>query len=587
MATSPINARACNRQKTAIAAESGNIQGMAEKYIATTNDYAKQRIGVSTFDASLGEDPVNVRYSTTIPEDAPYVDMLVSGDEAMDMPVPGCDGIDGDISTTGNKKGAFGCNIPGTTIYNGYDEFFRTLKGKAWETDPICTMDLLLKKHTNSYIRMLREDLPKRAMEQFNRSLVRNVIAGGKYNTSITANFMHSSGVFPEVPTGVLDIGYLKRIRTILQAEGWNDMPFEVLVSREALSAAVQNFKADYNLQINTTPIANDKIGLEGVDVVEYEGIRFILTDTPTRGYLTPAAAGGFEFHVVNPTKHRAGTGGGVVPEVDEDYYNCFHVCNGITHRLYELGLYIHPRAATREAFAAPQMANKSFSQNLFNFEVKMVDGSYIENNVDNFKFYFRLLHAYAFESLNPELMGGILYQVQPDVIHLHSAICDANGNPISIPMETPPGPRTDDGTEDECAPCEDPINEYVEPTPTEIDPCPTDVVGVMNLQSGPLQTFADAGVVNVAITRDDGNLGAASCGFTALAGTAIDGVDFDIAGATVSWAAGESGTQYVPVTILPGGSNDGKTVLLAIDNQVGATIGAAATTLVIGVVPE
>lgn len=578
MATSPINARACARQKTAIAAESGNIQGMAEKYIATTNDYAKQRIGVATFDPSEGEDPRKVRYSTTVPEDSPYIDMLVNGDEAMDMDVPGCDGLDSPIDTTGNKKGAFGCNIPGTTIYNGYDEFYRTLKGKAWETDPICTMDLLLKKHTAAYIRMLREDLPKRAMEQFNRSLVRNVISGGKYNTSVTGTWQYATGVFPAVPTGVLDIGYLKRVRTILHAEGWNDMPFEVLVSREALSAAIQNYKADYNLQINTTPVSNDKIGLEGLDVVEYEGIRFILTDMPTRGYLT-ATPGGFEFHVVNPTKHRAGTGGGVVPEVDEDYYNCYHTCNGQTYPLYELGLYIHPRAATREAFAAPQMANKQFSQNLFNFEVNMVDGPYIENNVDNFKFFFRILHAYAFESLNPELMGGILYQVQPDIINAHAAVCNMDGTPISIPMADPAGPRTDAGTEDECVACGDEVNEYVVPTPTEDEPCPENTTGIIAMVNcGPIQTDADEGTVTVGIERFGGDSGLASVEYDTANGTsgtpALAGTDYTaVVAEVVTWADGESGVKYVTITLDPTGTNNGKEFDGTISTVVGATL--------------
>jgi hypothetical protein len=578
MATSPLNARACARQKTAIAAESGNIQGMAEKYIMTTNDYAKQRIGVATFDPSEGEDPVKVRYSTTIPDDAPYVDLLINGKEEGSMTVPGCDGEPDALTAMIDKRGAFGCNIPGSTIYNGYDEFYRTLKGKAWETDPVCVMDLMLKKHTPSYIRMLRGDLPKRAMEQFNRSLVRNVIAGAKYNTAVTGALTFAQGVFPNVPTGVLDIGYLKRVRTILNAEGWNDMPFEVQVSRESLSAAIQNYKADYNLQINTTPVANDKIGLEGLDVVEFEGIRFILTDLPTRGYLLPTPAG-FELHIVNPTKHRAGTGGGVVPEVDNDYYNCFHTCNGQTYPLYEVGLFIHPKAATRESFAPPQMANKSFSRNLFNFEVKMIDGAYIENNVDNFKFYFRLLHAYAFESLNPELMGAIIYQVQPDLINVHAAVCSPEGTAISIPVAEPSGPQTDPGVEDECVACGDEVVSNIEPLPTEDDTCPEVSTGILALVScGPVITDKDVGTMLVGVERIGGSDGAASVEFDTSdpggGGSATAGVDYTaIVAEVVNWADGENGVKYVEITIDPTGAGGGLIFVTTLSTAVGGTL--------------
>ena len=556
---------------------------MAEKYIALTNDYARQRIPQTTFDPSAGEDPFKVRYSTTVPEDAEYADLLINGDESSSMDVPDCNEDLVAMNANINKRGAFGCNIPGSTIYNGYDKFFRTLKGRAWDTDPICVMDLILKKHTAAYIRMLRTDLPKRAMEQFNRSLVRNVIDGGKYNSSIVSGFTYAQGVFPARPEGVLDIGYLKRLRTLLAAEGWNDMPFEIQVSREGLSAAVQNWKQDHGLDINTTPVANDKIGLEGVDVVEYEGIRFVLTDRPTRGYLVPQIGGGYKFHVINPTIHRAGTGGGIVPEVDPDYFNCFHYCNGQKHELYELHPFIHPRAATREAFAAPQMADKRFSKNLFNFEVNMIDGAYIENNVDNFKFYMRLLHAYAFESLNPELMGGVLSRVSPDQINIHAPSCasevDVYSEPIEI--EKPAGPRADSGTQDECAPCDDPEDPFLDPLPTEDATCPANDTGVVRFYNcGPIATTKDSGNLLIAVERVDGTVGAASVDVTVNAGTATDGVDYTDPGSpvTLDWAALENGRKYITIPILPGGAG-GLNFSVSLDNAVGAALADGSTT--------
>ncbi len=179
-----LNTAQCARLKTAIAEEVGNIQGMSERFIAEADDYLIRRIPDGSFDNRQGVEPRKVRYSTAPIPDTEYVDLLTSGFQDDTMPTrDNCTGDPSDEDASIDKKGAFGCNLPGETISAGFDEFTRVLRGKAFQTEPACVMDLLLKEHYNEYIDMLRRDLPKRAQEQFVYSLERNVIDFGFFNT--------------------------------------------------------------------------------------------------------------------------------------------------------------------------------------------------------------------------------------------------------------------------------------------------------------------------------------------------------------------------------------------------------------------
>ena len=176
--------------------------------------------------------------------------------------------------------------------------------------------------------------------------------------------------------------------------------------------------------------------------------------------------------------------------------------------------------------------------------------------------------------------MGGILYQVQPDIINAHAAVCSLDGEAISIPVADPLGPRTDAGTEDECAPCDAEINEYVVPTPTEDEPCPANSTGIIKVVNcGPIQTDTDVGTVTVAIERFGGDSGAASVEYDTANGTATAGVDYTaIVAEVVNWADGESGIQYVEITIDPTGAGGGLTFDGTISTPVGAVLADGTT---------
>jgi hypothetical protein len=543
----------CLRLKTAIAEEVGNIQGMAERFIAESNDYVKQRVKQATFDPDAGEDPIKVRYSTAPIADTPYVDLLVSGHETTEHGTRDCAGQYAGLSATGDVRGAFGCNLPGQSIRGGYDVFTRTLKGKAWETEPFCALDLLLKKHAEAYIAMLRGDLPRRAMEQFNFSLERNVIELGRYNTSATSGFVTAAGEFPAIPAGRIDLGTVRRLAAIVKVQGWTG-PFEVQISAEAFERMRLDYKTNNDVVLEATLASNETHHLgDDVQAIMWGGIRWVITDTPTRGYLRPNASGGYDFVPVRPTIARAGTGEGIVVDVNEDWFEGYTWCDGVRYELYEASFFVHPDAATREGFAMPRMAGKQWSSNLFNFEVNLVDGAYLDCNKDNFKGQFRILHAYAFESLKPELMGAILHRVAPERIYVN-APDDEPAEPdldSIVPLEPAPLPADDCSLDDiSTEGCDDPTLHLL-PLQTEDNPNPASVVGSLRYKDGIANTVLAGNTLRVRVERVGGTSGAASVTLTPTEGTATDPEDFADPGATVlSWADGEAGDKYVDIPV-------------------------------------
>lgn len=575
----------CRRLKTAIAEESGNIQAMSERFIKESDNYLVNRITQGTFDAGLGEDPVSVRYATAPIPDREYVDLLTSGHNSENMMHRGEDGGGTYSNVSVDRRGAMGCNLPGQGISAGYDEFTRVLKGKAWETDPACALDLILKKHYNPYIDMLRTDLPMRAQEQFVYSLERNVIEVGKYNLSIVDGFIHSEGAFPAVPTSRLQVGHFKRLIPRLRAQGWTGT-FEVgPISESAFERMRLDYKNDYNVELQATLVSPDTHHLpEGTRMINWAGINWIISDYPTRGYLETQANGTLKFVPVRPAIARDGTGEGVVSDIDDDWFNCRATIDGVKRDLYEVAYYVHPTAATREAFAPPQVAGKRWENNLFNFSVRMLDGNWIDCNEDNFKFKFRLLHAYAFDSRNPERMGAVIYRVAPEELFVHDD-CENEATPTEalIGVHHPENPVHDACSESDMTDC-NPLEErqtHIDPLPTEDNPLPAVPAGVVRLQDcGTLKTEADIGTIRIYVERTGGSTGAASVDIATADGTATTASnDYTAVSETLNWADGENDRKWIDIPIGASGSNNGQSFAVTISNASGATLADGATT--------
>ena len=577
------NPQACRRLKTAIAEETGNIQGMSERRLAESNDYLVNRIPQGNFDTSAGENPRKVRYSTAPVPDSEYVDLLTQGHSTQSDRTRGCDGDEAFLDGKFDKRGAFGCNLPGNSITGGYDEFTRILRGKAWETEPFCAMDLLLKSHTNEYIAMLREDLPFRAREGFEYSLQRNVIQTGHYNSSVVAGFTHKKGAFPAIPQGVLDVGAIRRQFQLLEAQGWTGAREFGPISHEAFYTMRHNYQKQFGTELEVTSLDSNTTHYVQPEMskVMWAGITWVLTNKPLRGYLKKQTDGSYELVPVRPTKARLGTGEGIVTDVNEDYFNCRYVCDGEAHELYEVGFAVHPSAATREGFAMPQIGGKQWENQLFNFQVNLVDGAYLDCNEDNFKGKFRLLHAYAFESLWPERMAAMIFRVSPDCVNIVAPCCDSECPTAHDPVEiaSPGLPRGNDCQDadcEDCAPYDEAANQQMLVAPTETEPCPANGAGIVGLSAGGTIYAVPGETLVVKALRFGGDSGAASVDAATADGTGTAGADYTAvnlsAGTAITWADGINAPYRIEIAI-PADATPGTTFTLTLSNASGATL--------------
>jgi hypothetical protein len=550
-----MNTEACKLLKTHIYEETGNVQALTEQYIAGNTDYVKQRIPQGTFDVSAGEQPVQLRYRSAVPERRKYLNLLVEGNSAANVLAPGCDGANYGFDTNPNRRGSAGCHLPASKITAGYDTFGRSLKGRAWETDVVCAFDLLLKGHAEAYIAMLRRDLPRRGMEEFSTALEDEVIAMAKFNFSMIDGFHYSEGTFPAVPTGTLDIGYLKRIKQFMILQGWTG-PFEISVGREALEAAIRDWQSSNNYTIQINNLTQDATGLAGLEALSFEGIQFIINDRPKRGYLE-LGPDGYQFVEVLPMRNRSGTGDGVVAEPNPDYINCFTICNGVKRELYEVAFSIHSEFAVREALAPVRLAGLNVAS--MNMDVRMISGPYIDCNEDETKFFLRMLHQYGFRSANPELASAVLYRVAPTPIRVVTSTCpdactEATLEPVGVAELSPPDA---DACYDEIyGDCDEVVTHFAhDGTPSAPGPDISDE-GVVRFVGLEVEVEAVAGAkFFVIVERFGGYDGQTTVDVDSANGgggtgaTSANG-DFVVVNQTLTWADGENGRKRVEVTL-------------------------------------
>ena len=559
----------CSKLKTAIAERIQEIVAQTDRWLMDHDDFVKSRLPRGTYDPSKGPNPRKLRYGFAPMEEREYLPILSEGSGEGTMHGRGCDSTDQDIATTVDTVGAYGCELPGQELQGGYDVFTYELKGKAFETGYNCALDLLLKESYNEYIAGLSKAIKREAVKHHCWSLERDVIDLAMYNTSVVDGYTYADGAFPAVPTGGLNFETVERTFALLRAEGWTGPRVVGGLSREAFEFMRRGYSDQKTYEIKVTPGTLDSEYVPpGMEQISWNGITWVISDFPSRGYLRSDETGGQELHFVRPTTTRVGTGGGVVPQVNEAYYDCRYFCDGQIEELYEAAYIISPDFAKVNSFSMPRVAGKSWSGNLFNLDLRMIDGDTVTNrfgvaNTDNFKFFLRALHAYSFEPENPELASVILYKVTP---HPPTAISPGcTDTPPALPIIPQGGaePQLEDGQRD----CSDPnaeacggeIKYPVDPLPTEEEPCGQGAAGLIKfVDCGPIVTYVAAGVLRVCVERTGGATGAAGCSIDLTDGTAAGGTDFTahaIETTTCAWADGEGGFKCLDIVIDPTGA--------------------------------
>lgn len=580
------SAQVCDRLKAALAFDTGVIQAFTEREIDESPNPLLSIIPSTSYENGIGADPRWIRYAPAPNEYRAYQPLVESNtDETRTMPGRGCDGSDVDIST--NVNGVDGsCDIPGQTVHMGFDVFGREAFVKAYETDPVCLMTLFQygPDHIAAYRAGLRDSLMRTGREQYEYAVEDIVIENAKYLISCDGTINSSAtGAWGREPTSGLSHGLVKFWEPILRKEGYKGQ-FTVLTSQTAFENMRAAYKAAKGVDLNSTMDSNESELLpSGTQSIVWDGVRYVFLMEPIRGFLRDTPGGGQQFVRVFPTIARAGTGGGLVWEVNRDYWTCKTVCDGIERELFEVALFVDPSFAERQALAAPNslldghVANKSF-----NFDIKLVDDAHIECNKDNFKAQLRMLHGWGFQLKNPEVAGGFLYKVAPQQIEVYTPDCpESADNVLSID-----GPEGFPSLHDDCSlaaatAAQDKVdNDCADPNEAIVGDDPTDA-GEISVVDAILCTGEDSGSILVSVQRTGGSSGAASVQVDTADGTATAGVNYTaVVGTTLNWADGDQSIKQVTISITDTDALDTSTVAFDVDlsSVSGATLGTAQT---------
>jgi hypothetical protein len=583
------SAQVCDRLKAALAFDTSVIQAFTEREIDESPNPLLSIIPSASYENGIGADPRWIRYAPAPNEYRAYQPLIDSNtDEARTMPGRGCDGSDVDITT--NVNGVDGnCDIPGQTVHLGFDVFGREAFVKAYETEPVCLMTMFQygPDHIAAYRRGLRDSLMRTGREQYEYAVEDIVIENAKYLISCDGTINQSTGSWLGEPTSGLSHGLVRFWEPILRREGYKGQ-FTVLTSQVAFENMRAAYKAAKGVDLNSTMDSNETELLPpGTQSVVWDGVRYVFLMEPIRGFLRDTPSGGKQFVRVFPTVARAGTGGGLVWDINQDYWLCKTVCDGIERELYEVGFFVDPSFAERQALAAPNslleghVANKSF-----NFDVKLVDDAHIDCNKDNFKAQLRMLHGWGFQLKNPEVAGAFLYKVAPQSIEVYSPECPER----TTATEEIVGPEGFPQPHDDCS-----LAAAVAEADKADNDCPADPeayvgddpseVGVISVVDATLCVGEDAGSILVSVQRTGGSSGAASVDVDTADGTATAGVNYTaVVGTTLNWADGDQSIKQVTISITDTDALDTSTVDFDVDlsSVVGATLGDAQTVVTI-----
>lgn len=552
----------CNDLPTlfkAAAYQADLIKMEGEWNIRQGDTYLRKQIQIQAADPNEGTTPREfIRWSFTAMDHPNYTALNLNPNFGSEDVVVhnncGPETVSISTATTDNLL----CDLPHSTLQSGHDVHYGNFQGFRMDTEPVCIDNLARTHNLAAYFAGVQKALPTEAAIAHENSLFQNVLKFGEANAAITANLdlILGKGVIPDEPTHIVDLGFLKQHAEVLQANGWPGA-VEYGISDSLLRAMIQAEKANYpGAQIPLTPFNNDfSPGWQPGTRVVFDGLTFLILAVPVRGYVQRIGLTS-EFVRWEPRKFRAGTGAGVVPEVDLNFRNAYVKCNGIVYPLCEAIVCVHPKAAFREPYARPANPHEGRVglAGKFAMDVQVVDGAHIPCNDLNTKFKYVITDAYKFGIHYPEWMGIILSRYQPykrQLIVPPDPWCAFETIEVSGPRGVePPNNACCDLAEN----MEDPDFDASAPrpiAPTSAVPRPVNVPGVFVAQCT-VTVAAGATTIRISVDRQAGSLGAATLAYTTTPGTAVPITDYTTTSGTLSWANLEGGiksTAVIPIT--------------------------------------
>lgn len=460
-----------------------------------------------------------------------------------------------------------------------------------------CVADLerFTRKQASDYFSGMQSQFANFGMENFAADLINMSILNGEANASIMSpnGINLTAGGWEAVPQYRLSIFALQEYREEIMmikrglgqdvSDDWV-MPIEVpfldwvdavrqdQVQRNGNSAQIQY----------PVPLFEDTEGnLRKRKSHVYGGIKAYFNEHPVRGYFRPKGDGTYAFVRVHqfinaPAESYTGGVGGLIMVKNDQYRRDTIVVGGVSYPMITLIPHIDPTSFTR--FGKKKPMKPVGEENVgVNYDVKVIDGAYIDCNEMNDKFRLIARHRYRFRSKYPELSGWIAYRHAQQIGYTISPVTRGILTPATV-NGTPDGYRQQDidfcsqaeceqcdqvvgGQDLQCVDAEDAGASVLALTPSGAATVPT--------------TAASPATVTLYVQRTGGSGNVTTVNYATASGTATSGTDFTAASGVLTWEAGDTTPKAISVSLLAAATN-AENFTVTISAPSNATIAAS-----------
>lgn len=486
---------------------------------------------------------------------------LVAGE----MPGRDLNGRTGLFGTQVNEVDPNACS--GSCLFE-FGQGFKTMTTKDYElpmsTKEVCARDYISKgaAHVAGYFRGLKKAFTEYGRDNFEANLMNLVIANGGANVSVLGanEFRVTAGGFIAPPKNRMSIHLLRQLRRYYIRENGVDETgyLEIEMPRDDWFDAVKEdqirrYGTGTGITLNTNFFDDKRGNLLGREFGTYDGIRCVFNELPVRGYFKPSgqSVSGEVFHDfvrVYHWKNQVNEDGGLSAEPNHSYDEPYIYVDGIRYEMVTFAFVINAKSFKRYGLGAAKkyMGNTPVGQN---FDMRVLDGAYLDCNDYDDKFKIVSRHAFRFKVMKPELSGAVAYR--------HSRPEGYVIAPESVDMVEPEaafaGPenyeKCEAGTCDKsncgCAGMDADSN--------------GDCVADGTLSQVELEPAVEARVVyfgetfsaEIEVARKGNSNGAGTVDYTFTDGTAENGTHFNGVDGTISFADGEYGSIAIPFEVI------------------------------------
>jgi hypothetical protein len=438
-------------------------------------------------------------------------------------------------------------------------------------------------------------------MTNFNDNLINLVIKYGEANASVLdhTEFQVTANGWQAPPTNRITIFFLQEYRDQIMATlmGQNmDVPedwmLEVEMPREDWMDAVIQDKIERDIQ--GTQYLNEQFKdtegpLKGRQFATYGNIKCYFNERPIRGYFKKVSTVGgkdnFDFvRVYDWINSSDELNGGVVAVENHDYRKNFITVDGIKYDMVTLIPHIDPRSFKRFSFEKPVKTIGGDNSGVA-YDVKVIDGAYLDFNEHNDKFKLVARHDFRFKAMYPQLSGFIAYRHSQRLGYnlAVNARVYATGADTPAQYEQFQTTGVDTAMEAKCAQC-DQVSELTGEC-VEVEDLEASVLGLSPAGAVTSVSRGANYTVKLLVTRT-GGAGACSVAYATANGTATAGSDYTAASGTLTWEAGDTAPKEIEVAVLAA-ATDAQTFTVTLSGETGATLltGASVTTVTFDVI--